>query len=180
MKAIIAILMGLFSGFLIYMMAAIVFVNGGAPSPLFVFITFIGGWILSSYVILRGAKTVSKIFSRGFLIGAAEWLIMIPIGLIFAGKAVSETVSTSGGSGAAAAGAVIGGGLIAFLSGGVSIFMAIVCFIGFAISYFMGREMKPEASVPTKKCPECAELVQAEARKCRYCGAIFVSKDLNT
>lgn len=178
MKVIIAILMGLFSGFLIYMMAAMVFFaisKDESPSSLLVFfsITFLGGWILSSYIIRRGAKTLSKVFSRGFLIGAAEWLSMIPVGLIFAGKAISETTATPE--------AVIGGGLIALFTGGVSIFMAIVCLIGFAVSYFIGREMKPEASIPTKKCPECAELVQAEAKKCRYCGAnlsVVMSPDL--
>ena len=123
---------------------------------------------------LRGAKTLSKVFSRGFLLGAAEWLAMIPIGLIFAGKAVSETVTSTGDSDAVAAGAAIGGGLFTFFTGGVSIFMAIVCLIGFAVSYSMGREMRPEASTPIKKCPECAEFVQAEAKKYRYCGANLV------
>lgn len=177
MKAIVAILMGFFSGFLIYMMAAMIFIKDNSPSSLFVFITWIGGWVLSSYIILRGAKTLSKVFSRGFLIGAAEWLLMIPAGLILTGKAVSETVTASGGSGAATAGAAIGGGFLAFLSGGVSIFMAVLCLIGFTVSFFMGREMKTEVSSPSKKCPECAELVQAEAKKCRYCGANFTSTD---
>jgi hypothetical protein len=177
MKAIIAIAMGFFSGFLIYMMAAMVFIKDNSPSSLFISITFLGGWVFSSYIILRGAKTLSKIFSRGFLIGAAEWFLMIPVGLIFAGKSISETVGITGGNDAATAGAAIGGGLIAFLTGGVSIFMAVVCLIGFTISYFMGREMKTEVSTPTKKCPECAELIQDEAKKCRYCGANLVLND---
>jgi len=170
MKAIVGIVMGFFSGFLIYMMAAMVFTKDGAPSSFFVFITFFGGWILSSWIIIRRAKTLSKIFARGFLIGAAEWFAMIPAGLILVGKSVSDTVSSSGVSDASAVGATIGGGLVAFLTGGVSIFMIILCLLGFAISYFIGREMKPEGSVPTINCPECAELVPNEAKKCRYCG----------
>ncbi|MBI1923297.1 hypothetical protein HYR99_03500 [Candidatus Poribacteria bacterium] len=171
MKVFVGITLGFFSGFLIYMAAAMLFSGGEPPSGAFVFATFFGGWVLSTWILVRGARTVSKVFSRGFLLGAAEWLAMIPVGMVLSGKALTQTVTQAGGTDAAVAGATIGAGLVSFITGGVSVVMALVCLIGFAVSYFIGREMKPEAATPTRTCPECAELIQAAARKYKHCGA---------
>jgi predicted RNA-binding Zn-ribbon protein involved in translation (DUF1610 family) len=175
MKTTVAILMGLISGFLIYMMAAMLSMDLNKPGISFGFVVFffLGGWIASAVLLRRHALTVSRVFSRGFLLGAGEWLTMIAVGFIYGGKAVSAASTMAGGSGAATAGAAIGGGMVAFLTGGVSVFMAIICLVGFAVSYFIGREMKAETAAPTRKCPQCAEMVLAEAKRCRFCAHDF-------
>lgn len=176
MKTVIAILMGAVSGFLIYVMITLLIIGPNTDpttAAIVVPLAFIGGWILSTWLLLRGASGASSVLRRGFLLGAGEWLAMAAVGVIFSGKAVAAT--NSGGDAASSAGAAVGGGIVAMLAGGVSVFMAVVCLIGFAIAYFTGREMQDTTSTPTKKCPECAEMVQAEARKCKHCGAALVA-----
>ena len=171
MKVLIAIIMGFFSGFLFCLESATVFANPSqreGPGLLFLFVTFLGGWTLTSYLIIKGAKRVSKVFNRGFLIGATEWLLMIPVGLIFTGKAV---VGTAAQTSTEQAGAATLRTIFSFLTGGTAVIMAAVCLIGFAISYLSGKEMKPEETLNTKKCPQCAEMIKTDAKKCRFCGA---------
>jgi hypothetical protein len=175
MRLLVAILLGFLSGFLVYMIAAMLIVGPGTPgassmAPL-VLITFVGGWVVSSYFLYRGAKTASKVFSRGALLGAAEWIAFAAAGVLFSGRAAFHSAGASGGSDAAQAGAAIGGGIAAALTGGIALFMAVACLVVFAIAHFTGREMADTTGHPTKKCPECAEMIQAEARKCRHCGA---------
>lgn len=173
MKTLVAILLGILAGFLLYMTAAMVLTDPETgPSGAFVAVFFVGGWIGAAYLLRRNARTVSKVVARGALLGAAQWLVVIPIGAIMGGQAAS---SATGASEAEMAGAAIGGGLITIMTGAVAVGMAVVCLIVFAVAHFMGREMAAERAAPTKKCPECAEMVQAEARKCRFCGASFVT-----
>jgi hypothetical protein len=122
-KVLVALAMGFLAGFLIYMAAAMLFADD-KPSAAFVFITFFGGWAASVAILLRGARTVSKAFTRGFLLGAAEWLAMIPVGMIFSGKTLSKTVTRSATE-AEMAGATIGAGIVSFITGGVAIAMAL-------------------------------------------------------
>ena len=139
--------------------AAMLFASG-EPSGAFVFVTFFCGWVLSTWILVRGGRTISKVFSRGFLLGAAEWLTMIPVGMIFSGKAPTRIVTQGGSTDAEVAGATIGAGLVSFVTGGVSVVMALVCLLAFAVSYFIGREMKLESATAMRTCPECAELIQ--------------------
>jgi len=177
MKALVAIVLGFMSGFLIYMSAAMLFTTpsaGNSPSPAFVMIAFLGGWAASAYYMHRGAQTVARVVTRGALIGAAEWLLIGLASVVMSGKVVADTTAAAGQSNAAAAGAVLGGGILAAIGGGISVVMAVVCLIVFAVAHFAGRELRDTSGTPSKKCPECAEMVQAEARKCKHCGAVLV------
>ena len=90
MKVVVGIFMGFFSAFLLYMMAVLLVLpyilrSSGTEPPsamYFAFLIFVFGWVLSSVFLIRHARSVSKVFSRGFLLGAAEWFVMIGVGVV--------------------------------------------------------------------------------------------------
>lgn len=44
----------------------------------------------------------------------------------------------------------------------------------------IARAAQIAAAEPTRKCPDCAETIKAEARVCRFCGARFSDEDVAT
>lgn len=167
MRHIPGTISGFFSGWLISTIAGTLIIDMKNPqtySPFISLTFFLLGWVLSHYLTVRGTQGFSKPMARAFLIGSGLWLTMAGAGLILSAKAVAST--------GAQAGALIGGGLAAFVMGGFSVSMAFACFIGFVIFYFVSRTSKSIMSddVTTKRCPECAELVNAAAIKCKHCG----------
>ena len=138
MKTAIAILMGSCSGLLISIIGSWVFFAlnfGGTNTTILGLGCFVGGWMVSSCFLLLGARTLSKVLGRGFLLGAVEWLLMIGGGVIRASR--METMD--------------GVETMIAASAMVSLPMAALCLIGFAIAHFWRRKMEPELSKPGKR-----------------------------
>ena len=96
------------------------------PTLAVTFVALLAGWAISAYVIRWNAATTSTVFCRGFLLGAAEWLVVLA-----ATRASAENHQNLPN----AVPAVVGEALIPWLAAG----MAIACLIALAVACFVAR-----------------------------------------
>ena len=135
LRIVSALLVGLFSGFLIYIIFGLV-IGPKDVSPLFIMTTFLGGWALTTYVVLNGASTAGKVWSSGALLGAGEWLLVGLAMLVYNGRTLAESEAVKGGNPIADSGAIFGA-LTSMIGIGLAAFMAIPCLI----IYFVARRI---------------------------------------
>lgn len=137
MKVRVGILGGLLVGALASLMLSLAFApsitKGGSHVGVYAF--FIG-WIASIVVAVRAPSAVKAL--RRILLTAAVMAFVLPLaGLVFTGSVVTDVASTGANSGARAAGAVIGGGLVSGFLGFVGFFLGVVCLL---IGLLIGRD----------------------------------------
>jgi threonine/homoserine/homoserine lactone efflux protein len=131
MRILVGVVLGFSSGCLLYVMAMMLIAGAEVRTealPLTILLLF-GGWAGSVWLLIRGAPSTGKVFSRGFLLGAAEWLAMI-----FAGAILAQKVRNPGSTGA----------LATVVTGAFSFFMAVICLTCFAVYHFWTRTVKPD------------------------------------
>ena len=80
MKLLSATLIGVISGFLIYMIPAML-LEAEMISKLFVLTTFASGTAATLYIVLKGAQNTAEVWARGGLVWGAEWIVaaVVPI-----------------------------------------------------------------------------------------------------
>jgi Na+/H+-translocating membrane pyrophosphatase len=177
MKHLTATFISIFSAFLLYMSMCLIFSNKENAVPTIAWVAFFGGWIATHYFTVRNTNKSLKVLSRGFLIGGLEWLLMAFSGFVLSSKLYVRTAEGAVNQ-YERAGAAIGSGLSTAITGGISIGMAMFCFLGFALTYFLSRELKKEDLGEMRECSDCAELVKVNAKKCKHCGATLEGSNL--
>ena len=157
MRILSALLVGLFSGFLTYMIFGLIIGPRDVSSP-FVMATFFGGWALTTYVVLNGAATVAKVWSIGGLIGAVEWLLFGLAMLLYGAKTLAEEPT-------------FGAGFTSLIGIGLALLIVIPCVIIYFMAGHIASGLQPDTA--RVKCPQCAEPIADEAKKCSLCGVPF-------
>ncbi len=129
MRTFVAIVLGLLSSVVLVLLAALLIdaITSADLSLVGASGGLLAGWLISSYFIRRNAATTSAVLCRGFLLGAAEWLAVIPA--TRASPRDYQNVPNSV--------PVVVGEILIRLLGGT---MAAGCLIAFAIARFVRRQ----------------------------------------
>jgi hypothetical protein len=134
LRTFVAIVLGFLAAVMLFLLAGTLtsYTISAGPTLAVAFVALLAGWAISAYFIRRNAATTSAVLCRGFLLGAAEWLAVIP-----ATRTSVEDYQNLPN----AVPAVVGEALIPWLAAA----MATGCLIAFAVAYFVGRRVSADA-----------------------------------
>ena len=99
-------------------------------------LSFVAGWALSTFIIVRGMPGISRVFSRACLLGGTSCValaVIFPIGVL--------TEPSYDG--------IVPREFFAFFLAGMSLAAAGACFVGFKVSKYIDRKMHPESEAPS-------------------------------
>jgi len=162
LKYLLAFVFGAFAGFFLYLELTMIFFT--EPPGWWIFLSFFGGWALSTHWVVRNTGGIAEMMSRSFLLSAILSFGFTPASLILSAKSVSVD-----GSGAEVAGSLIGGGLAGSLGVMVSLTFTFFSMVGFGLVKLYRREDSRTAG-GLVECMFCAEPIKETAKKCRHCG----------
>jgi hypothetical protein len=131
MRTFVAIVMGFLSGVMLFLLAAMLIgvTISAAPSIATAFVALLAACAFSAYLLRRNAATTSVVLRRGFLLGAGEWLAVIP----------ATWESPEGYRNLPnALPAIIGAAFIFWLAAA----MVAICLIAFGLAHFAGRRVE--------------------------------------
>ncbi len=138
---------------------------------------FLAGWVVLAVAYWR-SQSGRRIFGWMFLTGGLSTLAFPVATAAFSAAFVSRQRDALVGVGAAAGGTVLtlGVGVISFFFGAILLVIAFLLLSGGRRPGPLpeGSSVASATALPTlKKCPDCAEMVQADARICRFCRHVF-------
>lgn len=157
MRTLAAIVLGFLSGAMLFLLAGTVtgYRISAGPALAVAILALLAGWATSAYCIRRNAATTSAVLCRGFLLGAAEWLAVIPTT-----RTSPEDFQNLPNS----VPALIGEALMPWLAAA----MSTGCLIAFAVAYFVERGGAP-MRLPLLGRQRCRKPARSRASK----GAAF-------
>jgi hypothetical protein len=147
--------------------------QGKAAGQTWLGLSFLALWAVLAALYWR-ARSIRRIFGWMFLTCGLATLGLPVATAIYSAALTARETTTARAAGAALGGSVLtlGLGVIAFFFGAILLVIAFVLLSGGRASLAPAARELATMTVnvaASKKCPDCAEVVQADARICRFC-----------